>query len=230
MSQLALPLKLQDHAVFESFLPTGNEPVVAFLNEMVDRQSGHGGWLWGPPAVGKTHLLQAVCERAGNLAQFVPLADIREAGPGIIDGLQSRQFVCIDDVDAAAGDDEWELGLFSLFNALTDANGILICSANSAPRESGFRLADLQSRLSRLPSFHLSPLDDDARIEALQLRARHRGLDMPSETANFLLARNRRDMASLYDILDTLDAEALKAQRRLTIPFVKEVLGSSPRD
>lgn len=227
MSQLALPLKLQDHAVFESFLPAGNESAVAFLHDTVLARTGPGGWLWGPPAVGKTHLLQAVCERAEDRAQFVPLADVYEAGPGIVDGLQSRQFVCIDDVDRVAGDDEWELGLFALFNALTDADGILICAASSTPRESGFRLPDLQSRLSRLPSFHLRPLDDDARLEALRLRARHRGLEMPPETASYLLSRNRRDMASLYDILDTLDAEALKAQRRLTIPFVKEVLAAS---
>jgi chromosomal replication initiation ATPase DnaA len=31
-------------------------------------------------------------------------------------------------------------------------------------------------------------------------------------------------MASLYDLLDKLDLEALRAQRRLTIPFVRAVL------
>ena len=31
-------------------------------------------------------------------------------------------------------------------------------------------------------------------------------------------------MASLYDVLDVLDEEALRAQRRLTVPFVRDVL------
>jgi hypothetical protein len=31
-------------------------------------------------------------------------------------------------------------------------------------------------------------------------------------------------MGSLYALLDTLDREALRAQRRLTVPFVREVL------
>jgi chromosomal replication initiation ATPase DnaA len=35
-------------------------------------------------------------------------------------------------------------------------------------------------------------------------------------------------MASLYSLLDTLDLEALRAQRRLTIPFVREVLNDAP--
>lgn len=228
MSQLALPLKLQDHAVFESFLPTGNEAVVAFLIDMVVGTDGPGSWIWGAASTGKTHLLQAVCERAVDRAQFVPLMELADAGPGILDGLQNRQFVCIDDIDRVAGDEVWELGLFSLFNALSDSGGTLICAAGAAPRECGIRLADLKSRFSKLPAFHLQALDEDARIEALQLRAHHRGLELPGETASYLLSRSKRDMSSLYGILDTLDMEALKAQRRLTIPFVKEVLGLSP--
>lgn len=227
MSQLALPLKLQDHAVFDSFLPAGNEAIVAFLVDTIETGSGPGVWLWGPPSTGKTHLLQAVCERVNDRAQFVPLAEIRGAGPGILDGLQNREFVCIDDIDEVAGDEDWEFGLFSLSNSLIDAGGILVCSATAAARECPFRLKDLSSRFTRLPSFHLKSLDENARIEALKLRARHRGLELPTDTASYLLSRSRRDMASLYGVLDTLDAEALKAQRRLTIPFVREVFAAS---
>ena len=230
MSQLALPLELQDHAVFESFLPTGNEALVAFLKDAVDAPSGPGGWLWGAASTGRTHLLQAICERAGDKAQFVPLAGLHQAGPGIVDGLQSRRFVCIDDVDTVAGDEAWELGLFTLWNELSDAGGVLFCAAASPPRECRFGLADLTSRFAKLPAFQVRPLADDARIEALQLRARHRGLELPGETATFLLNRGRRDMSSLYEVLDRLDREALKAQRRLTIPFVREVFGISPRN
>lgn len=228
MSQLALPLKLQDHAVFESFLPAGNESAVAFLIDTVAGNGGPGGWVWGSGSTGKTHLLQAVCERAGDRAQFVPLKALSEAGPGILEGLHNRQFVCLDDLGRVAGDSDWELGLFTLCNALADAGGVMICAASAAPRECGFQLQDLRSRFTRLPIFHLKALDENARIEALQLRARHRGLELPNETAGFLLSRSKRDMSTLYGILDTLDKEALKAQRRLTIPFVKEVLGSNP--
>ena len=225
MSQLALPLKLQDHAVFESFLPTGNEALIAFLEELVASRNGPGCWISGGNATGKTHLLQAVCERGGDTAQFVPLATIAAAGPSIVDGLQNRTFVCLDDIDRVAGDEAWELGLFALFNALTDAGGVLVCAAAAAPRECDFRLADLRSRLGRLPAFQLRPLAETDRAEALRLRARHRGLDLPNETASYLLTHGKRDMASLYGVLDRLDTEALRAKRRLTVPFVKEVLG-----
>ena len=225
MSQLALPLKLQDHAVFESFLPAGNEALVAYLQDTVATAKTAGGWIRGAQATGKTHLLQAVCERAGDKAQFLPVTDFVDTGPAILDGLANRQFLCLDDVDAVSGDADWALGLFSLYNALADAGGVLLCSAASAPRDCGFGLADLVSRFSQLPTFNLHPLDESERIQALQLRARHRGLDLPTESAGYLLNRSTRDMTSLYALLDKLDAEAMIAKRRLTIPFVKEVLG-----
>jgi DnaA family protein len=226
VSQLALPLRLADHAVFESFLEAGNEALVSVLQELADGE-GPGCWLWGPTATGKTHLLQAVCERAGDRSVYVPLRMLRNAGPAILDGLASRELICIDDIDSVAGNAEWEGALFDLCNQILDADRILVVSAMMSPRECPVALPDLQSRLVRLPAFQVQPLGEEARVLALQLRAKHRGLDLPDDTARFLLHRSRRDMASLYAVLDKLDLEALRAKRRLTIPFVKEVLAGS---
>jgi DnaA family protein len=227
MSQLALPLRLADHAVFASFLATGNETLVATLTNLTDGDSGGGCWLWGAPATGKTHLLQAVCEQAGDQSVYVPLLMFKETEPGLLEGLASRALVCIDDIDVVAGNPAWELGLFTLYNQVIEAGGQIVASATAAPRASSFELADLTSRLSALPTFQLQPLGEAETRQALQLRASQRGLDLPDDTAQFLLSRSRRDMASLYRLLDKLDDEALRAQRRLTIPFVKEVLTSS---
>ncbi len=224
MSQLVLPLRLADHAVFASFLAHGNETLVATLTGIAAGDGGQGCWLWGGAAIGKTHLLQAVCDRAGDSSAYLPLKMLAEAGPGMLDGLATRELVCIDDVDQVAGDKAWEVALFNLCNELQEAGGELIVSAVASPRECGFELPDLASRMSRLPVFQLWPLDEQQRGAALQLRARHRGLELPDETAAYLLKRSRRDMASLYCLLDKLDLEALRAQRRLTIPFVRDVL------
>ena len=224
MSQLALPLKLNDHAVFESFWSPGNDALVAFLREQTSGAEGPGCWIWGAAATGKTHLLQAVCERLFDAAIYVPLDEFLATGPDVLDGLASRDVICLDDINVTASHNEWELALFSLCNAVNDAGGKLIVAASATPRQCGFELADLQSRLSRLPIFHVEALGEMDRAKALQLRAQHRGIELPDETAKYLLSRSRRDMASLYAALDRLDTEALKAQRKLTIPFVRDAL------
>lgn len=230
MSQLALPLSLKDRGVFDSFWAADNAELVAFLMQIADasRPPGSGAytgcWLWGGEATGKSHLLHAVCERLREDAVFVPLRHLVESGPVILEGLATRRCICLDDIDSIAGQGEFELALFDLFNQAADRQALLVVSARAAPRECGFELADLQSRLSRLPVFRVEPLDDNGRINALRLRAGQRGLELPDDTVQFLLSRSRRDMASLYLLLDRLDTEALVAQRRLTIPFVRGVL------
>ena len=224
MSQLALPLQLADHAVFASYLPDGNETLVATLRDTSSGKSTDGCWLFGASATGKTHLLQAVCDDAGDRAVYLPMTMLVDAGAGAIDGLSSREIICIDDVDTVFGDAEWEQALFALCNQVMDAGGTLVVSAATSPRESEMQLPDLASRMQRLAVFQLQGLDDEQTIAALQLRSRHRGLELPDDTARWLMKRSRRDMASLYEVLDRLDAAALQAKRRLTVPFVKEVL------
>ena len=226
MTQLALPLQLQDHAVFESFWPAQNQPLVAYLLELAEGARDRGCWIRGKEATGKSHLLQAVCARLGDRSIYVPLADMSQLGPGILDGLASRHCVCLDDFHEVAGDEKWELALFGLFNQLSDNGGLMLVSSLSAPRDSRIELADLRSRMSLLTVFQLQALSEQDTTMALQLRARHRGLDLPADTASYLMSRTRRDMGSLYALLDRLDAEALRTQRRLTIPFVRTVIDS----
>jgi len=224
MSQLALPLQLADHAVFASYLDTGNETLVATLLDIANGADRHGCWLWGSPATGKTHLLQAVCETAGDRSAYVPLSMLADAGPQVLEGLESRELICIDDIQNVVGRPEWEAALLNLCNQVYDTNAQLLVAANAAPRECPFVLADLKSRFARLPVFQVQSLGEAERAMALQLRSRHRGLELPDDTARYLLTRSRRDMASLYEVLDRLDKEALRTKRRLTIPFARTVL------
>lgn len=226
MSQLALPLQLDDHAVFSSFLSNGNEVIVATLSEIAAGRESHGCWIWGGEATGKTHLLQAACEAAGDRAIYLPLKSLIKIGPKILDDLASRELICIDDLDSVTGHPKWETALFNLYNQIFGQDGQLIVSANASPRLCSIELADLQSRMMKLPVFQIKTLDENLRISALQLRSNHRGIELPVSTAKYLLKRSRRDMTSLYKILDQLDKEGLRAKRRLTIPFARKVLSS----
>jgi DnaA family protein len=58
----------------------------------------------------------------------------------------------------------------------------------------------------------------------LQIRAIRRGLVLADDAALFLVRRLPRDMHSLCGVLDRLDEASLIAQRRLTIPFLRQAL------
>jgi len=73
--------------------------------------------------------------------------------------------------------------------------------------------------------FPVRELNDEEQIEALELRAHLRGFELPAETARYLQQRFPRDMRTLCEILDTLDDAAFVAQRRITVPFIRDVIG-----
>jgi DnaA family protein len=235
MKQLALGVRLRADAVFESFWPGLNSEIIATLR----MPSTAPLWLWGAGGSGKTHLLQAVCAAAGEAAAgapgagaaaaYFPLARSLALPPEALAGFERTRVLCVDDVDAVAGDLAWERALFRLFNEAAELRTRLIFAAAAPPRQSDWRLEDWRSRAAACVVYQLRELDDEGRIEALRLRAAQRGLQLPYETSEYLLKRMPRDLRSLFEILDQLDEASLVAQRRLTIPFIRDALEKHAR-
>jgi DnaA regulatory inactivator Hda len=220
---LTLRVGLRDSATFANFLAGDNAAALHLLQQ--------GGepfvYLWGGQGSGRTHLLQAACHaesaRGGSPA-YLPLAALARAETAVLDGLEQMSLVCLDDLQAVAGQGAWEEGLFHLYNRVRDAGGRLLAAADAGPAVLGVQLADLRSRLSWGPVFQLQSLDDAGKLAALQLRARARGMELGAEVGAYLLRRCPRDMHALFELLERLDQASLAAQRRLTIPFVRELI------
>ncbi len=183
-------------------------------------------WLWGAEGAGKSHLLQAACRAAtaaGRRAMYVALP---AASPAILADLEHVEVLAIDDVHAIAGELAWEQPLFVILNAFSSRNGALLLAANAPAAQCGFRVADLESRGAGAVTYRLAPLGDAERAAALRLHAAARGLELDAAAAEFLLKRVARDMTALTRWLARLDRASLSAQRRLTIPFIREQLGA----
>jgi DnaA family protein len=226
-SQLALGVKLRDASVFASYFAGRNQPAVAALRDLRSGEPPTCVYLHGAAGTGKTHLLQALCATAGQLgegAAYLPLTDLTAMGPELLSGCGELACVCVDDIELIAGRRDWELALFTLHQQLDEHRGRLVVAGAVPPAATGIALADLRSRLGGGLVLTLHGLDESEQIAALQLRAHIRGFELPDETAQFLLRRLPRDMATLCAFLDELDEASLAAQRRLTVPFVREVV------
>jgi DnaA family protein len=141
--------------------------------------------------------------------------------------LEHVDVLAIDDVHKVARDLGWEQSLFVILNAYLSGSGALLLAASAPAAHCGFRLADVASRGAGAVTYRLAPLDDTERAAALRLHAAARGLTLDAPAVDFLLTRVARDMAVLTDWLARLDRASLTEQRRVTIPFIRELLARS---
>lgn len=227
-AQLPLGVSLRDDATFDSFLPGASAPLIETLTHQLDENGEPFVYLWGATGTGRTHLLQAACHAASSRdlrALYLPLDELGHFPPLMLEEIERLDLVAIDDVDAVMGRKRWEEGLFHAFNRLRDAGKHLLMASAVSPRQLPVKLPDLASRLTWGVTFHLQGLDDTERLQALQLHARVRGMQLPDEVARYILHRGPRGLGELCEALAVLDRASLTAQRKLTIPFVKQALG-----
>jgi DnaA family protein len=181
----------------------------------------------GPLGSGRTHLLIAACQAAidvGRTAQYLPLAGLRGSRAEAIRGMAGSDVLAIDDIDSVAGEADAEHALFDTFNRYRAEGATLLFSALGAPLSLDIALPDLRSRLGSLTQALLKPLGDLERRVVLREQAGARGIELDDVVLDWLFAHHARDLGTLLDLLDTLDRASLAAQRRVTVPFLRNLL------
>jgi DnaA-homolog protein len=240
---MSLRVSLDDDATFDNFYLSENsanlfvvEHLRCRLNAWVSAQRenspgtvlGDFSWLWGQKGAGRSHLLQAVCHEADRFGLKVFYLDLSTCGqmhPDVLLGLEHVSALCLDELQWVAGKHEWELALFHLYNRMVNQQTPLLVASDKSPKQCGFTLADLQSRLQSAVVFQLAELDDEGKAAALQLRASRCGFELSREVADYLISRSERSTHSLFTILHKLDRHSLETQRKVTIPLVKSLMG-----
>jgi len=195
-NQLLLELEPPPAPTLANFAVGRNGAVV----EAVARLAAWPGtlYLWGEAGSGKSHLVAAARAGAG-------------AAP----------FAAFDDADRLA--EAAQVEAFDLFNRVRAAGGSVIAAGRATPAALPLR-EDLRSRLLSGLVFQLQPLADDEKAAALTAHAAARGMKLPAEAVDHLLARLPRDLGTQFAVLDAVDRYSLALKRPVTLPLVREAL------
>ncbi|KGJ88724.1 DnaA regulatory inactivator Hda [Thalassotalea sp. ND16A] len=227
--QLPLAVHLPDDETFDSFFAINSGAILGQLKAFIQHpaKTTNGFYLFGQESVGKSHLLHASCAYASQLglsSLCLSLSEIKHLSVEVLANLEHVDLICLDDLHLIAGNKQWQQGIFDLYNRVIENNKKLIIAGNNSANSLLITLPDLVSRITWGYTEQIKPLSDSDKIKALQLHAKLRGIEMNDETVKFLLNRLSRDMNHLLESLDILDKASIKAQRKITIPFIKEVL------
>ena len=228
IEQLSLAIALDDQATFDNYYAPNGTPqhMATFLLKDEGRKFAY---LSGGSGTGLSHLLQAISQTAvpgRNVGTvYLPLKDLHSYPPSqVLEGLDKAPLVCIDDLQLVASCQDWQIPLFNLFNNCRDSGTRLVIAAHQPAEQLDIPLADLLSRLKSGVALHLPSFSDADQRRLLQYRSNRRGLYLSDDVALFLLHRLPRDTHTLMQALEHLDKASLREQRRLTMPFVKEIL------
>lgn len=185
-------------------------------------------YLSGAEGTGKSHLLQAVCnaaDEAGFLAIYLPLSQLVSFEPqSVLESVVDVDVLALDDIDSVLGNPAWQEALFHLYNLRLAKEKPLYFAAKLPARLLALELADLQSRLTACLAFQLPIMSDEEKIAMLQVLGANRGIGINEASATFIVQRSDRSMVGLIQVLEKLDQASLVAKRKVTVPFIKQLL------
>lgn len=220
--QLILDISPAPSASLDNFVIGANQEV---LDALIHCKPGRAIYLYGPPGVGRTHLLQAMAKQwhGHYFSASSPITQLKKIATAETITLP---LIAIDDVDklAHAG----QAAVFALYNrwrevAATQHAFVLLLSGESAPLGTKVR-EDLRTRLGWDLVFRLQLLSDDERAEAIRTRAADRGLHLSPEVINWVLTHYERDMSHVITLIDALDHYSLTRKRHITLPLLRDLL------
>lgn len=225
--QKALDLRFYEKGDFSNWVsPAKSAAMIESICRVIKSQKRESVFICGKAGSGKSHLISALANaQASREDIFIADLALYHVLPTALLDAAPQRLTLLDNVDAIAGHEDWELALFALFNRFTDGAGInLVMTAKASFDQIAFLRSDLASRLSSGLSLSLDYLSKEECAKALTLRAAGRELKLELKVAEYMVEHCNRDMRKLVKLLDLTDKLSLDAGHALTIPFVKDVM------
>ncbi len=196
-------------------------------------------FVYGPPGVGKTHLLHSIGNYVNAYGsgltvryttaetftnQFV--SSLRRGELGAFKGrYRHSDVLLIDDVQFLAAKAKTEEEFFHTFNALHDAGAQLVLSSDRPPRDLESLEDRLRERFEAGLVTAITPPDLRTRLTVLRKRAHHDGVQLAEAgVLELLAARVPHNVRALEGALIRVVAFSSLTARALTVALAEEVL------
>jgi len=227
VAQIPLPLSFDKRFSFQNYIADNSAYVQHNLKALFDETGEPLVGLWGGTDSGKTHLLNACAHYARHCNVQFHLFDALQLHQAEADNFSDFAYgsvLGIDNLDLLAGNREWEEQFYQLINRVKAGEIRLVFSLSRNPRDIGFKLPDLKSRLMWGLLIALQSPDDEQLTELLKTRAQLLGLVMNYDVLNYLLSHYSRKLSDQMQLLYRLDHASMSKKRKITIPLIRETL------
>ena len=229
---------------FENFVtgPCNRLPHAASV--AVAEKPGHAYnplFIHGGVGLGKTHLLQAVCQKLlekhddarilylscdSFINQFITAVETGDMAQ-FRHRYRHVDMIVIDDIHFLAGRDRTQEEFFHTFNTLYQQHKQIILSADAAPSE----IPELEERLvSRFNWGLVARIEKpcyETRVAILQKKSRMRGLTLPEDVICYIAAKIDNNTRELEGAITKLQGLGMLQDGRIDIELAKAALGEA---
>ena len=184
-------------------------------------------FIYGTKESGKTFLLQAMCNSYSSMSKsslYIPLKKVMNYGIEIFESLENIDLICIDGIEEVISKIEWEKAIFNLINKALISESRLILTSSKDLKSLNFSLLDLESRIRKIQSYELHPINDKDILDALKYISKLTSINLGDKEAKYLVTYSQRNISNLVHILESLDQLSMEMKRKITIPLIKEVI------
>jgi DnaA family protein len=231
-AQIALPLSFDRQFSFDNYFSHQEKLIVENLMSLITSRGESMIGLWGKSSSGKTHLVNASAHYArqqGISFQIYDGVELARYDADLFEDLESCQVLAVDNLDAFCGMRKWEEKFYQIINISQNQKLKFIFTLAEKPTHLNCKLADFQSRLSWGLLLQLQTTGEKDIAKIIKLRAAMLGIDLSEEVISYLLTHYSRQLSEQIEILRVLDNASLSAQKRITIPLIKQTLADYHR-
>ena len=220
--QLTFELPVREALEREAFFVSPSNSIALAILDTPDLWPNNKLVLTGPSGSGKTHMAHVWA-----VDQSAVIIGIDELADADIPFLASLRNVVVEDADLVSELPQpraTEEALFHLHNLTLAEGGHLLITANTAPKHWQLSLRDLASRME---GTSLAKIDapDDALLSAMLFKQfDDRQLAISQPVIPYLVKRMERSTANLREIVEALDAAALREAKPISRNFAAQVL------
>lgn len=140
------------------------------------------------------------------------------------EGFSRCDVLAIDNLDAIAGNADWEAYFYQVINRCRDGDYRFVFAMTNKPDDLETSLDDFRSRLQWGLMLQLPSSSDVEIREILRKRAGLIGIELSDDVISYLMTHHARNLATQMEILQHLDGASMSQQRKVTIPLIKQVL------
>lgn len=201
-------------------------------------------FIWGPPGLGKTHLMYAIANQA--LARNPDMKVIYVKGEEFMNQLveaiqksrnqqfrqkyRSADMLLIDDIQFIAGKEATQTEFFHTFDALYEDKKQIIITSDRPPKELVSLEERIRSRFEAGLLADIKPPDYELRLAILRNKIGQNNIDVPTDVVDFLAQNLQENIRQLEGVIKKLAMANLLTGHPVNMEMVLQTVPEYLRD